>query len=159
VRSVTREARLALSNISLELGDYPAAIEWLEQVLDEFPEDIGASNDLGYLWVDHNEHLQRALKLIQRAVEAEPERAAYRDSLGWAYYRMGRYEEAVVELSKAAAGEPEGTILDHLGDALNEAGKKDDAIAAWKRAAAAFQKAGETRKWEGVQKKIAATDP
>ena len=40
--------------------DLPEAEEWLEQVLDEFPDDAGALNDLGYLWADQNKHLERA---------------------------------------------------------------------------------------------------
>lgn len=159
-REAVREARLALSNVELARGDYPAAVEWLQQVLDEFPEDIGAGNDLGYLWADRGEHLQRALALIERAVLAEPENAAYRDSLGWVYYRLGRYDDAVSELSKAAAGEdPDGVILDHLGDALLRAGRPAEARAAWQKAEAAFQKAEEAKKLEAVRKKLAALAP
>ena len=121
VRDAMRDARLVLSNICVQQNNMEAAEEWLEQVLDEFPEDIGALNDLGYLWADQDKHLQRALDMVRRAVEGEPDNAAYRDSLGWALYRLGRYPEAVQELEKAAAGDdPDGVILDHLGDAYRE---------------------------------------
>ena len=66
---------------------------------------VGALNDLGYLWVDQNKHLHRSLKMVEIASAAEPDNIAYRDSLGWAYYRLGRFEEAVRELKKAAEGE------------------------------------------------------
>jgi tetratricopeptide (TPR) repeat protein len=111
-RETLREARLSLSNLCVLTKRLPEAEECLEQVLDEFPDDVGASNDLGYLWADEGKHLQRSLAMIQRAVAAEPDNMAYRDSLGWIYYRLGRFPDAVTELEKALAlgkqpGKPE----------------------------------------------------
>ncbi len=155
VRDTMRDARLVLSNICVQENNMEEAEEWLEQVLDEFPEDIGALNDLGYLWADQNKHLQRALDMVRRAVEGEPDNAAYRDSLGWVLYRLGRYPEAVQELEKAAAGDdPDGVILDHLGDAYVKANRRPDAVAAWRRAVAAFAKEGEPAKRQATQQKI-----
>jgi tetratricopeptide (TPR) repeat protein len=152
------QTRRLLSNICLELGDHAAAIERLEEVLDEFPEDVGASNDLGYLWADRNVHLQRSLRMVQRAVDAEPENKAYRDSLGWVFFRLGRFAEAVVELEKAAAGdEPSGVILDHLGDALAQAGRRADARPHWQRALDAFRKEGNEKSAAAIEKKLSDT--
>jgi len=155
VRDAMRDARLILSNICVQQNKMEAAEEWLEQVLDEFPEDIGALNDLGYLWADQNKHLQWALDMVRRAVEGDPDNAAYRDSLGWALYRLGRIPEAVQELEKAAAGDdPDGVILDHLGDAYLRAGRRADAVAAWQRAVKAFAKEGDHAKQQVTQQKI-----
>jgi tetratricopeptide (TPR) repeat protein len=141
VRDAVREARMVLSNICIHLDRMPDAEEYLEQVLDEYPEDIGALNDLGYLWSDQNKHLQRSLAMVQKAVDAEPDNAAYRDSLGWAHYRLGQYDQAIEQLQAAErslAENPDGVILDHLGDALFAAGRKKDAIKAWERAVELF---------------------
>jgi tetratricopeptide (TPR) repeat protein len=156
VRDVLRDARLVLSNICIQREEMLPAEEWLEQVLDEFPEDVGALNDLGYLWVDQNKHLNRSLKMIEIAVEAEPDNIAYRDSLGWAYYRLGRSEEAVRELEKAVAGDedPDGVILDHLGDAYLQAGNKDEALAAWQRAVEDFKRKEEDELLRATREKI-----
>jgi len=156
-RQVIREARLVLSNLCVLEDDCREAEEWLEQVLDEFPDDVGASNDLGYLWADQNKHLQRALRMIQRAVDAEPENAAYRDSLGWIFYRLGRYKEAVAELKEAvkqAGDDPDAVILDHLGDAYLKAGQPKKAKNAWHRAVEAFKKQQEPEKAKQVEEKI-----
>ncbi len=154
-REVLHDARLVLSNIEAVEGRLPAAQEWLEQVLDEYPSDIGALNDLGYLWTDQGQHLERSLRMIRQAVDAEPENMAYRDSLGWAYYRLGRYEQAVAELQKAATVEtPDGVVLDHLGDALRAQGAADAALEAWTKAVAAFDKEGEVQKSKQTQEKI-----
>ena len=61
-RESLKEVRMALSNICVLQKKIPEAAEWLEQVLDEFPDDVGAMNDLGYLWADENQHLARARK-------------------------------------------------------------------------------------------------
>ncbi|MEE8451860.1 MAG: tetratricopeptide repeat protein [Thermoguttaceae bacterium] len=185
-RQVLREARLVLSNLYVLKGEFDEAEEWLEQVLDEFPDDVGAANDLGYLWADQDEHLVRALRMVRHAVEAEPDNRAYRDSLGWVYYRLGRHDEAVAELEKAVAAAveepvaeepdsetpdsetpdsetpdsdaPDGVILDHLGDAYWAAGRTDDAKDAWRRAADAFRKQEETEKARATEEKLARDD-
>ena len=118
MRDVLHEVRLALADLCIVQNRIAEGEEWAEQVLDEYPEDAAALNELGYLWADQGVHLDRALEMIRKAVAAEPDNAAYRDSLGWVLYRLGRGEEAVAELQKAAAGkDPDGEILDHLGDA------------------------------------------
>ena len=102
-------------------------------MLDEFPDDVGALNDLGYLWADQNKRLARPHRMIRQAVEAEPENAAYRDSLGWVLYRLGKFDEALeeqkkaVELSKSKEKESDGVMYDHLGDIHAALGQKDKA--------------------------------
>ncbi len=148
---------MILSNIAIHLHRLPDAEEWLEQVLDEYPEDIGALNDLGYLWSDEGKNLQRSLRMVQAAVEAEPENAAYRDSLGWAYYRLGQHSEAIEQLEKAAEfieDTPDGVIMDHLGDAYLGDGRKKDAVKAWQQAVELFQKDDDKENVAKTQKKI-----
>jgi len=153
-REMLRLARLSLSNIYVIKEQLPQAEQWLEQVLDEFPDDANANNDLGYLWADQGKHLKRTLKMVQLAVQSEPENVAYHDSLGWVFYRLKRYPEAVAELEKAAAGKDEGVILDHLGDAYLKVHEPQKATDAWRRAAKAFEKENETAKAKQVKKKI-----
>ena len=138
-------------------GDHVDAPRWLEQVLDEFPEDVGALNDLGYLWADGDKHLERALQMIQVAVSHEPNNMAYRDSLGWVLYRLGRYPEAVAELRTAAAAEaePDGVVLDHLAEALHKSGNAAEAVKTWQRAAETFDKHSEPDKAKEAREKAA----
>lgn len=155
-RQQLHNARMVLSNIAVIQHDTPAAEEWLSQVLDEFPDDIGAQNDLGYLWADQSKHLKRAQTMVERAVAAEPENAAFRDSLGWVLHRLGRHDEAVAELKKAVAGdEPDGVMLEHLGDACLAAGQGDAAGDAWRKAQAAFEKEGDADKIARIKQKLA----
>lgn len=157
VRKELKSARLILSNIAVIQNNLPQAEEWLEQVLDEYPDDISAKNDLGYLWADQGKQLEQAYEMVRDAVAAEPENAAYRDSLGWALFKLGRYEEALTELKKAVdVEEPDGVILEHLGDAHQAAGQIAPARAAWQRALANFEKQGEADKAKRVQEKLAS---
>jgi tetratricopeptide (TPR) repeat protein len=153
-REVLREARLAASGLCVQLKRPAEAEDWLEQVLDEFPDDISADNDLGYLWADQGKHLQRAVRMIQAAVDAEPDSAAYRDSLGWVYYRLGRVPEAIEELEKAAAKQPDPEVLDHLATAYDKAGRADKARDAWRRAAEGYRKEKDEDKAGEIDKKI-----
>ena len=163
-RRVLRDARLAISNLYVLKDDLDEAEEWVEQVLDEFPDDVGAANDLGYLWADQNKHLGRSLRMIQHAVDAEPENEAYRDSLGWVYFRLGQYKKAVAELEKAVAdaqkdnGGPDAVILDHLGDAYSKLKQTKKAKDAWRRAMKMFQKEEEPQKAKTVNQKIKMTN-
>jgi len=153
--AVLHEAKSSMSALCVVLGRLDEAEEWLQQVLDEYPDDVGANNDLGFLWADENKHLNRALKMIVAAVAAEPENRAYRDSLGWVFYRLGRFPEAVAELEKAAdEKQPDATILDHLGDAYERLGRHGQALATWQRAKAAFEKDKEAEKAAKVNEKI-----
>lgn len=154
-RAVLHAARMLLSGVAVQQHDLAASEEWLEQVLDEFPADVGAHNDLGYLWADEGKRLHMALAMIEHAVASEPDNAAYRDSLGWVYHRLGRHAEAVVELEKAATGDaPDGVMFEHLGDAAVAAGQIDKARDAWQKALAAFEKLPDAEKIERVKKKL-----
>jgi tetratricopeptide (TPR) repeat protein len=157
VREVLREAKLSLSNICVMSNRSAESEEWIEQVLDEFPEDFGALNDLGYLWVDSGKHLELASSMIQAAVAHDPKNMAYRDSLGWLLFRQEKFGEAVVELKAAAtagAEEADATILDHLAEALLKNGDQAAAIASWNRAAEAYDKHSESDKARAIREKI-----
>jgi len=96
------------------------------------PDQPQVLNYLGYSWVDMNINLDEGLEMIRKAVELKPDDGYIVDSLGWAYFRMSRFDDAVVELEKAAelmAGDP--TINDHLGDAYWRVGRKLEAVFQW----------------------------
>jgi tetratricopeptide (TPR) repeat protein len=154
-RAELRETRLLLSNICATQGRRPQAEEWLQQVLDEFPDDVAAGNDLGFLWAEQGAHLQRAKQMIEAALQEEPDNSAYRDSLGWVYYQLGQTKQAVAELEKAAAEKkPDPVILDHLGDAYRANGQPGKARQAWRQAVAAFREAKDEQKAKQTESKI-----
>ena len=99
------------------------------------PDEPLTLNYLGYTWIDLGKNIEKAHKLIIKAVGLRPKDGYFVDSLGWAYYRMGEYKKAVTELEKAVGLVPNDPIInDHLGDALWRAGYKNEAVYQWKRA-------------------------
>lgn len=117
------------------IGRVPEAVALLERVLERAPDFAPALNYLGYLWIERGEHLDRAVEMVRKAVRIDPDNGAYVDSLGWGYFRLGRFPEAVALLERAARlvpGDP--TVLEHLGDALAAAGERERARDAYRRA-------------------------
>ena len=92
-------------------------------------------NYLGYSLVDRGLKLDEALGMIRKAVELRPRDGYIVDSLGWAYYRLGRYEDAVRELEEAVRLRPFDPIInDHLGDAYWKVGRRLEARFQWNHA-------------------------
>jgi len=89
-------------------------------------------NYLGYSWVDQDMHLDEAMDLIRDAVNREPNNGYYVDSLGWAHYKLGQYDDAVEHLERAVELRPDDPVLnDHLGDAYWQVGRKREARFQW----------------------------
>jgi tetratricopeptide (TPR) repeat protein len=129
------DARLALGSFLERDGRFADAEVELRRALELNPVSAIAMNYLGYSLADRNERLEEAMSLIQRALEIDPWNGAYLDSLGWVYFRMGRYEDARAPLERAAREYPrDATVLDHLGDLYKRLGRHEAAVRAWRRA-------------------------
>ena len=88
-----------------------------KHALELFPDQPHVLNYLGYSWVDQGVHLDEGMGMIKRSVEQRPDDGYIVDSLGWAYFRLGNYDEAVKNLERAVELKPvDPTINDHLGD-------------------------------------------
>ena len=112
--------------------EWPKAEADFLKALDLNPDQPQVLNYLGYSWVDKGLNLTRALEMIQKAVSAAPNDGYIIDSLGWAFYRLGRYKEAVQVLEQAVQllpNDPE--INDHLGDAYWRVDRKLEARFQW----------------------------
>jgi tetratricopeptide (TPR) repeat protein len=107
------------------------------ELLELDPDNPGLNNDLGYTWADAGINLPEATQMIRKAVAAQPLRAAYLDSLGWAYYKMTEFEKACFWLERAARlreGQ-DPVIYDHWGDTHYRLGNRDAARNCWEKAA------------------------
>lgn len=92
-------------------------------------------NYLGYGLVDRGEKLDEALGMIEKAVAADPEQGYIIDSLAWAYFKLGRYADALEPMEKASLLEPVDPIVtDHLGDVYWMNDRKMEARFQWRRA-------------------------
>ena len=114
---------------------WPKAEADFKKALELFPDQPHVLNYLGYSWVDKGINLDEGLRMISRAVEQRADDGYIVDSLGWAYYRIGKYEEAVKNLDRAVELKPEDpTINDHLGDAYWKVGRALEARFQWAHA-------------------------
>ena len=115
--------------------DWPGAEADLKTALKLYPDQPHVLNYIGYSWIDQGVHLDEGMRMIRRAVEQRPDDGYIVDSLGWAYYRLGKYPEAVRHLERAVELRPhDPTINDHLGDAYWQVGRKIEAQFQWARA-------------------------
>ncbi|HZR74120.1 tetratricopeptide repeat protein [Bradyrhizobium sp.] len=107
----------------------------MRKALELQPEQPHVLNYLGYSWIDQGVNLDEGMKMIKRAVDQRPDDGYIVDSLGWAYYRIGNYEDAVKNLERAIDLKPEDpTINDHLGDAYWRVGRTLEAKFQWAHA-------------------------
>ena len=119
------------------IGRIDDAVDLLREIVASAPDFAPALNYLGYLWIDRGENVEEAVTMVRRAVRLDPGNGAYVDSLGWGYFRQGRFADAVSLLERAdrlVGGDP--TVLEHLGDARLAAGNSAGAREAYERAVA-----------------------
>jgi tetratricopeptide (TPR) repeat protein len=117
--------------------NWTAAEADLQEALKLSPDEPQTLNYLGYSWVDQRRNIPEALTMLEKARSLKPYDGYIVDSVGWAYYRLGRYGDAAKTLEDAillVPGDP--TINDHYGDALWKVGRKLDARFQWNHALA-----------------------
>ncbi|HZR58748.1 MAG TPA: tetratricopeptide repeat protein [Terriglobales bacterium] len=111
------------------------AEEAFRKILANDPQSAMTLNYLGYMLADRGVKLDEALSLIKKAVDLEPANSAYLDSLGWVYFKLGKYDQAEDNLTKASqhmGADP--TVQEHLGDLYQKTGHLKLAVTHWDRA-------------------------
>ena len=95
-----------------------------------------AYNYLGYMWAEHNVHLEEAADMIKRALQLDPNNGAYLDSMGWLEFRQGKYEEALGDLQRAAQSmtRDDAVVFEHIGDTYSKLNRVPQALEFWQKA-------------------------
>jgi tetratricopeptide (TPR) repeat protein len=115
--------------------DWAPAEADFRRALDLNPTQPQVLNYLGYGLVDRGEKLEEALGMIKKAVAGDPKQGYIIDSLAWAYFKLGRYAEALEPMERASLLEPVDPIVtDHLGDVYWMNDRKLEARFQWRRA-------------------------
>ncbi len=124
-----------------EQGFPEQAAQMYERALSLRPNDALLNNNLGYMWVDRGEHLDKAERMIRLAVSESPRQTSYLDSLGWVLYKRGDFTGAYKWLLRAARAErdADAVVLDHLADAAWRTGAREEAISWWTASVAAAE--------------------
>ena len=127
--------QFALADVYVDTGQEDDAERTLRQLLAGEPDNADALNYLGYLLADQGRQLEEAIKLVQRALDADPGNPSYLDSLGWAYFRLGDFAQAEKYIAPAAGRLDRNSVIqDHFGDVLAALGQWQEAITAWTQA-------------------------
>lgn len=126
--------RFAIGSYFETQKKYSEAVTIFEEILKADSMQHQALNYLGYMLADRGERLDYARTLIEKALSMQPSNAAYLDSYGWVYYKLGMFEEALKHLEKAAGMVSDATVFDHLGDTYKAVNADDKARLWWQRA-------------------------
>mgnify|MGYP002622353601 CR=1 FL=1 len=112
------------------------AIDMARGLFAEQPDSVLRLNALGYALIQRPEGLEEGYRLLWRGFNYGQMDYAVIDSLGWAYYLYGHFDQARALIERAndlSANDPNAEILDHLGDVYWRLDRRDDARAAWRQ--------------------------
>jgi tetratricopeptide (TPR) repeat protein len=105
------------------------------------PQSAATLNYLGYMNADRGVKLEQSLNFIKQALTFDPNNGAYLDSIGWAYFKLGKYDLAEENLTKAESHMgTDPTVQEHLGDLYQKTGRLKLAAAHWERAVQEWNK-------------------
>ncbi len=128
-------AKLTLATAQQMAGDFSGAESTLREILKQTPGNPIALNNLGYFLIERDERLTEALKLIQQALKVDPKNPSYLDSVGWAFFKLGKLDDAEKFLKDALRIDTDSaTIYEHLGDVYLKKQNRELAKAAWEKA-------------------------
>lgn len=106
----------------------------LKQAILKFPDNVEIQNSLAYCWAEAGINLEEAQELSLKSLREKPDVGAYLDTLGWIYFKRGKYPEALQHLEKAVSlTQNDPVVLDHLAECYLKLGRTQDAISSWKK--------------------------
>ena len=138
--SLDAGSRSLLARLYLSRGDVDRARDLLERALAERSDLPDAKNDLAFVLASQGQDLDRALSLAQDAQRALPQAAEVADTLGYVYLKKGLSSPAIDQFRFAlelAGQQPMPSVQYHLGLALAQGGRNEEAAAALEKALAA----------------------
>ncbi|HRH41572.1 MAG TPA: tetratricopeptide repeat protein [Pyrinomonadaceae bacterium] len=128
-------ASLSMATAQHQSGDYKIAEDTLRNILKRTPENPIALNNLGYFLLERNEKIPEAVEFIKKAVKIDSNNASYLDSLGWGFYKLGKFDDSEKFLKEALRLNPASSnSYEHLGDVYLKQGKFELARSAWQKA-------------------------
>jgi tetratricopeptide (TPR) repeat protein len=125
------------------------------------PQSAATMNYLGYMNADRGVKLEESLNYVKQALTLDPNNGAYLDSLGWVYFKLGKYDQAEESLTKAETHmNSDPTVQEHLGDLYQKTGRLKLAAAHWERSVQEWGKTvpaeQDTEAFAKVQQKLDA---
>jgi tetratricopeptide (TPR) repeat protein len=121
-------AALSRAEVLVQMGRLDDALDAFAAAARRFPKSAMTLNSYGYTLADRTDRYREAEKLIRKALRYDPESPAIIDSLGWVLFKLGRYEEALVELERAYAGMQDHEVAAHIVETLVALEREEEAL-------------------------------
>jgi len=127
-RPDSERAALSRAELLLNMDRLDEAVAAYADAARRFPKSALSLNAYGYTLADRTDRYEEAEKLIRKALRYEPESPAIIDSLGWVLFKLGQYEEALVQLERAYEGMQDHEVAAHIVETLDALGRRDEAL-------------------------------
>ena len=123
------ESRNTKHNLALiydTTGEWDRSDKLYMELISTDSTDAQAFNNYAYSLVERGEDVEFALELAMNAIRLAPKSAPYLDTIGWIYFKMNRYDEAVDFIRQSLSIDPENnTIKEHLDEVVKAKSKEN----------------------------------
>lgn len=127
-RPDNESAALSRAELLLRMERLDDAIEAYMVAVKRWPKSALSLNAYGYTLADRTKRYEEAEKLIQKALKIDPDSPAIIDSFGWVLFKLGRYDEALLELQRAYDKFDDHEVAAHLVEVLVALNRGEDAL-------------------------------
>ena len=136
-------------------GKRKEALKVMRDILKVDPDNPDALNFIGYCYAEEGKSLEEAKEMIEKALKQRPNDGYILDSMGWVYYKMGKYKEAYKWLKKALEKKPSDPVInEHMGDILVKMGRDREALDFYRISEKLFRERGEEKEAKRVEEKM-----
>jgi len=119
---------LGRSDLLLRIGRIDDGVKAYRDAVKRWPDSAMSLNALGYTLADRTEQYEEAEELIRKALAIDPHSPAIIDSLGWVLFKLGQYDEALVELQRAYELMDDHEVASHIVEVLAALERHDEAL-------------------------------
>lgn len=109
---------LGRAELLLRMDRLEDALDAYAKAVKRWPASALSLNAYGYTLADRTDRYAQAEKLIRKALKLDPDNAAIIDSHGWVLFKLGRHDEALLELQRAYAAYADHEVAAHLVEVL-----------------------------------------
>lgn len=124
-----------LSQLYQENKEYEKSDAMFDRILVIDGSNEAILNNYSYSLAVRGIKLDKALEMIQKALAKAPHNSHYLDTIGWIYFQLGQYDQALKFVNQSyKIDNSSWEVADHLGDIYLKLKKLDDAKWFWEKA-------------------------
>ena len=125
----SRNTKHNLALIYDSTGDWVESDKLYIDLISTDSTDAQAYNNYAYSLVERDRDFEFALELAQNAIRLEPKSAAYLDTIGWIYFKMNNFDEALRYIRESLNIDSSNeTIQEHLNEIIKVKAKENGQV-------------------------------